>query len=62
MPGTWSKLITVVTGQTITASASYSQSTAPSGISAGTTKATAGDVVFGDANGLTFGSLRFWPT
>src|SRR4029078_9709704 len=42
-------------GSTITASASYSQSTAPAAISAGTTQATNGTVVFSNSNGISFG-------
>lgn len=42
-------------GSTVTASASYSQSTAPGAIAAGTQTATSGTMVFSNSNGITFG-------
>jgi hypothetical protein len=42
-------------GSTVTASASYSQSTAPGGVAAGGATATSGTVIFSNSNGLTFG-------
>ncbi len=42
-------------GSTITASASYSQSTGPGGIAAGGATATSGTVIFSNSNGLAFG-------
>jgi len=42
-------------GSTITASASYSQSTSPAAIAAGLQTATAGTVAFVNSNGITFG-------
>ena len=42
-------------GSTVTASASFSQSTAPGALAAGTQTATSGTVVFANSNGVTFG-------
>jgi hypothetical protein len=42
-------------GSTITASASYSQSTAPGAIAAGTQTGTSGTILFSNSNGISFG-------
>lgn len=42
-------------GSTLTASASYSQSTSPGGINAGTQTATSGTIIFSNSNGISFG-------